>query len=293
MNQEEKNILIENIDNSIEFHAKSYKDLWLAVNVGNALLDYLDEKVYSKIDFQRLPNDTDIDSKNAAFILGFCSIITLEILIVNKSLLLTNHEWEERVHLRRLCLIIEETFNENSKFGQLLKKYKDKGAATEHFSLLTQTRKKIIKNIGEKRLTIIRNTNAHFEYDIINYYEKISELQDIKDINEVFADFYNYIESLRNIAGEIGRFIDQERKNEYAAMQKDLKRFRIFNEMIKNTELRKSIMDKLLKDFPENKALHKEAIILMVIASIEAGYSEEESIEKVMITKDEYNKYKP
>lgn len=76
-------------------------------------------------------------------------------------------------------------------------------------------------------------------------------------------------------------------------MQKDLKRFRIFNEMIKNTELRKSIMDKLLKDFPENKALHKEAIILMVIASIEAGYSEEESIEKVMITKDEYNKYKP
>jgi hypothetical protein len=80
-------------------------------------------------------------------------------------------------------------------------------------------------------------------------------LKEIKDINEVFVDFYKYIESLRNIAGEIGRFIDKEKKNDAVEMQKDISRITAFYEMMKNADIRKTIMCKL--EPLENMDLHK------------------------------------
>jgi len=293
MDQSEKDVFIANINSSIEFYANKFIESRNTAIFRNTLIEYLDENVYKKIGSKRQESNDDIDAYNASLILSFCCIVNLEMLIVHKHILLSNHKWEEVYFLRRLCLVINETFKENSNFGRMLKNYKDNGVASKDFENIAQTRKSIIKNIGEERLTNIRNTNAHLEFDILSYYDKVLEINNIQDINIVFADFDKYINSLIQVAGEIGRYIDTKKKDENEKMKKDLMRFSIFSELLKDSKLRKKIMTKVLKDYTENEAIHIEAQILMAYASIKTGIPPVDAFDASLITSDVYDKYKP
>lgn len=293
MDQAEKDKLIANINSSIEFYAKRFSESRNAAILRNTLLDYLDNNVYSKIGSDRIESTEDVDAYNSSLILSFCCIINLEMLIIHKHLLLSDHKWEEIYFLRRLCLVIQETFKENSNFGKMLNEYKNKGVASTDFEIISKMRKSIFKNIGEERLSDLRNTNAHLEFNILAYYDKVLEINNIEDINKVFSDFDKYITSLINIAGEIGRYIDKKKKDENEELLKNLEYFSFFNDSLKDTVLRNEVMTKIKNDYSENESLHIEAKILFAYSAMKAGLQPNEAYEKAQITKEFYDKYKP